>query len=74
MINPSKRFSDAVFVIDTLKADTAAISMSTRTIMVLIFLRSFVAVFVTDISRAVFTATNMKSDTNLGFLSTFVPR
>jgi hypothetical protein len=32
------------------------------------------AVFITDISRAVFTTTNMKSDTNLGFLSTFVPR
>jgi hypothetical protein len=74
IINQSKRFFDTVFLIDTLKADTAAISISARTAMVLIFLRSFSAIFMTDILRVIFTALNMKNNINLGFLSMFVLR
>ncbi len=48
--------------------------MSARTTTVLIFPRSFDAVFVTDISSAIFTATTTKNYMYLGFLSTFVSR
>ena len=74
MANRLKRFFDAVFMTDALKADTTATSISTRTGTVLIFLRSFSAAFIIDTLRAVFTAINTKNNIDLGFLSTFMLR
>jgi esterase/lipase superfamily enzyme len=48
--------------------------MSTKTGTVLVFLRSFDAVFVMDVSRLTFIATHMKNNITLIFLSTFVTK
>jgi hypothetical protein len=72
IVNQSRRFSDAVFVKDTLKVDIAVSSIKNGTVLLL--LGSFGAVFVKDTLNAVFTATNTKNGIGLSFLSTFILR